>query len=129
MNETPLAAPASGMKDLPDAALALVAEYFQALAEPTRLRVLNLLRGGEHRVGELAERCGCTQANMSRHLAVLGKQGLVVRTSRGTSAYYRIADPATYALCDLVCRSIASQLQQRAAERSAFAPALPPAAD
>ncbi|MDE3012309.1 MAG: winged helix-turn-helix transcriptional regulator [Pseudomonadota bacterium] len=111
------------MQDLPPAALALVAAYFQALAEPTRLQALNFLRGGERRVGEIAEHCGCTQANMSRHLTLLGKQGLVARTSRGTSAFYRIADEATYALCDLVCHSVGRRLQDLTSERAAFAPA------
>jgi len=111
--------PAS-MKDLPAAALTQVAEYFQALAEPIRLQILNLLRSGERRVGDIALHCGCTQANASRHLALLSKQGMVVRVSRGTSAYYSIADPAIYALCDLVCNSIACRLQRSAPDWSVF---------
>lgn len=112
--------PQSSMKDLPVAALAQVAEYFQALAEPTRLQVLNLLRSGERRVGDIAEHCGCTQANASRHLTLLSKQGMVVRVSRGTSAYYSIADPTIYALCDLVCNSIVCRLQRSAPDWHAF---------
>ena len=51
-----------------------------------------LLRDGERNVGELAQLCGYTAANISRHLALLTKHGLVARESRGTSVYYRIAD-------------------------------------
>lgn len=109
------------MQGLPPEALEQVAAYFQALSEPTRLQVLNLLRGGERSVGELAQACGYTSANISRHLALLMRQGLVARESRGTSAYYRIADPSVYALCDLVCGNIARQLDRAAAERQAFA--------
>jgi DNA-binding transcriptional ArsR family regulator len=101
------------MTQLPEQAIDRVANYFQALAEPTRLRILNLLREAEHNVGELAEACGYTAANMSRHLAVLMQQGFVKRESRGTSVYYQIADPTIYALCDLVCDRITQQHMQQ----------------
>jgi DNA-binding transcriptional ArsR family regulator len=109
------------MDDLPLEALQQVAEYFQALSEPTRLRILNLLREGERNVGDLAQACDCTSANVSRHLAVLSQHGLVARSNRGTSVYYRIADDSVYALCDLVCGSIARRLDQAARDRRAFA--------
>jgi len=102
------------MTQLPDQAIDRVATYFQALAEPTRLRILNLLREEEHNVGELAEVCGYTAANMSRHLAVLMQQGFVKREGRGTSVYYQIADPTIYALCDLVCNRITQQHSEQA---------------
>ncbi|WP_085315690.1 ArsR/SmtB family transcription factor [Derxia lacustris] len=120
------------MDILPPEALEQVAAYFQALAEPTRLLILNLLRNGECSVGELAERCACSSANVSRHLALLMRHGFVLREARGTSVYYRIADASVYALCDLVCGSIARQLDQRARSHAAFveanAAALPPGA-
>jgi len=109
------------MESLPDEALAQVAAYFQALSEPTRLRMLNLLRQQERSVGELAQLCGYSAANVSRHLALLQQRGLVVRESRGNSAIYSIADPSVYALCDLVCGNIARQLDRQAAGRAAFA--------
>lgn len=108
------------MQGLPIEALDQVAAYFQALAEPTRLRILSLLREGERNVGELAQLCDYTSANISRHLAVLSKQGLVARESRGTSVYYRIGDESVYALCDLVCGSIARQYEQTSRERQPF---------
>ncbi len=110
------------MKDLPPEALAEVAHYFQVLSEPTRLQILNLLRQGEHNVGDLAQLCGFTAANISRHLALLTKHGLVERESRGTSVYYRIADDSVFALCDLVCGNIARQMEDTATRRKAFAP-------
>ncbi len=108
------------MEGLPPEALEQVAAYFQALSEPTRLQILNLLRSGERNVGELAQLCGYTSANISRHLAFLAQQGLVEREGRGTAVYYRIADESVYALCDLVCGSIARQLERGASERRAF---------
>jgi DNA-binding transcriptional ArsR family regulator len=109
------------MEGLPPEALEQVAAYFQALSEPTRLQILNLLRSGERNVGELAQLCGYTAANISRHLAYLMQQGLVERESRGTAVYYRIADDSVYALCDLVCGNIARRLERTATGRQAFA--------
>lgn len=111
------------MKDLPVEALNQVAAYFQALSEPTRLRILSLLRNGERNVGELAQLCDYTSANISRHLAILSKHGLVAKENRGTSVYYRIADDSVYALCDIACGSLARQFEQTARERQAFTPA------
>lgn len=108
------------MDGLPPEALDQVASYFQALSEPTRLQILNLLREGERKVGELAQACGYTSANVSRHLSLLMQHGLVEREARGTSVYYRIADDSVYALCDLVCGNIARQLERRAEGRKAF---------
>lgn len=110
----------ASMEGLPKEALEQVAAYFQALAEPTRLQILSLLRDGERNVGDLAQLCDCTSANISRHLALLSKHGLVARDNRGTSVYYRIADQSVYALCDLVCGSIARQFEQAARERLPF---------
>lgn len=112
-----------GMKGLPPEALVQVAAYFQTLSEPTRLQILNFLREDERNVGELAQLCGYTSANVSRHLAMLTKQGLVVRESRGTSVYYRIADDSVYALCDLVCGNIARQFERTAQHGKVFAKA------
>ena len=108
------------MKNLPPEVLQQVASYFQTLAEPTRLRILNFLRQGEHNVGELAQLCGYTAANISRHLSLLTQQGLVERESRGTSVYYKIADDSVYALCDLVCDNIARQYERAAKSQQAL---------
>ena len=108
------------MKEMPPEALEQVASYFQVLAEPTRLRILNLLRSGERNVGELAQLCGYTAANISRHLSLMSKHGLVARESRGTSVYYRVTDESVDALCDLVCGNFARRLERDSAARAAF---------
>ena len=108
------------MEGLPNEALAQVAAYFQVLSEPTRLQILNLLRTQERSVGELAQLCGYSSANISRHLALLAQHGLVWRETRGNSAYFRITDPSVYALCDLVCGNIARQHERTADQRAAF---------
>ena len=124
-NSQALSASCPVMENLPLQALAEVAEYFQALSEPTRLQVLNILRHGERNVGELAQACGCTSANISRHLSLLTQRGLLARESRGNAVYYRIAEDTVYALCDLVCDNIARQVQRQSNDRRAFARPLP----
>ena len=106
------------MKDLPEQALQEIASYFQVLSEPTRLKILNLLRDREGSVGELAQSSGYSVANVSRHLTQLAQHNIVARESRGTSVYYRINDPSIYALCDLVCGNIARRYEKKAAEHT-----------
>lgn len=95
------------MKGLDDRATQQIATYFQALSERTRLKLLFALRGGELNVSELTESSGCSQANVSKHMAHLTNAGFVERESRGTSVYYRVSDPDIFALCDLVSGKIA----------------------
>jgi DNA-binding transcriptional ArsR family regulator len=118
--QAPNQASCPSMQGLSNEALTQVAAYFQALSEPTRLKILNLLRDGERKVGDIADSTGYTAANVSRHLTLLTKHGLVAREGRGTSVYYRIADDSIYALCDLVCGNIARQFERTARERDAF---------
>ena len=128
MISTPPHSECRRMQDLPKEALEKVAAYFQALSEPTRLSLLNLLRDGERNVGELAQLTGFTIANVSRHLTLLCQRGLVMRESRGTSVFYRIADESVFALCDLVCGNVAQQLERQARGRELFTRGLPPPA-
>jgi DNA-binding transcriptional ArsR family regulator len=102
------------MNRLTDGALDHVAGYFRALAVPARLRLLNALRDGERSVGELTTLTGLSQANVSKHLALLMQAGFVLRAARGTSSYYRIADPETYRLCDTVCGHIGRRFAAQA---------------
>jgi DNA-binding transcriptional ArsR family regulator len=115
------------IKGLPPQALEQVAAYFQALAEPTRLQILNLLRDGEKSVGEIAHLTGFTAANVSRHLALLAQRGIVARQPRGTGVWYRIADPKLDELCDLVCGSVARTFEESLASHEALLPNLNPA--
>jgi DNA-binding transcriptional ArsR family regulator len=109
------------MERLDDRALEQVADYFRALAVPMRLKILNALREGERKVSELTDATGCSQANVSKHLAVLTQNGLVQRTSRGTSVYYWIADRGTYQLCDVVCGQIGKRFAEQADLQRMFA--------
>lgn len=102
------------MKALDDQALSHVAEYFRALSEPLRLKILNALRDKAYNVGELTDLLDCSQANVSKHLATLMRYGFVERSAQGTNAFYRIADPRVYQLCDLVCGQMARRFANQA---------------
>lgn len=95
------------MQHLSDAALAHVAAYFRVLGEPTRLQILQWLDGQEHNVGELAQLCSCSAANISRHMALLTQHALVQREVRGHCTYYRLADASLHVLCDAVYAHLA----------------------
>ena len=95
---------------LTDEAIGLVAARFRALGDPSRMRLLNVLMRGPHSVGELLAESGLEQSNVSRHLAVLRREGLVARQSDGNRALYRIVDPSLVELCELVCSGIADRL-------------------
>lgn len=72
--------------------VATAAKLFRGFADPTRLGiVLVLLDEGELRVKDLVERLGCSQANVSAHLACLKECALVVDRPQGRAVYYRIA--------------------------------------
>lgn len=116
----------ASLEKLPPEALEHVANYFRALSEATRLRILSTLGTGEMSVGEIAEKVESSTANVSRHLTQMSQHGLVARESRGNSAYYRIVDPAVQELCDLVCGSIARRFNQAASTGAAFAKSAPP---
>jgi ArsR family transcriptional regulator, cadmium/lead-responsive transcriptional repressor len=80
----------------------LVAKYFRALADPNRLRILELLHEeGELRVGELVERTGLSQPNVSNHLACLRWCGFVTARRDHRVAYYALADARVGQLLDL----------------------------
>lgn len=120
MNDSaPLSIPAdlvAFMTQLSPEVLALVAERFRALAEPARLRILNVLMKGERSVSELVEETELNQANVSKHLALLRSSGFVERRKEGLYAYYRLADPSVAVLCEIMC----GRLEEQAEEQSAL---------
>ena len=79
-----------------------LAALFQALADPTRLRILALLRSMELSVGELAQLLGQSQPRVSRHVRILSDSGLVGRRKEGSWVYLQLAEPGrTETLFDL----------------------------
>jgi ArsR family transcriptional regulator len=99
---------------LSDRLVELIARRFKALADPTRIRLLEHLREGEATVTDLTELVGTTQQNISKQLLLLLESGLVVRRRAGNFIYYRIADEAVFELCNLVCDGVRREIHSLA---------------
>lgn len=97
---------------LPAPLVNAIAERFRVLGEPMRIRILDELREGEAGVGELAEALGTSQQNVSKHVGVLVRAGLVGREKNGNSVRCRIADESVLALCDQVCGGVRRQVDE-----------------
>jgi len=78
------------MKDLQ-----AIDRVFKALADPTRVRIVGLLLGGEICVCHIHETLGIPQSKASRHLAYLRRAGIVYGEKRGLWVYYRLASKET----------------------------------
>jgi DNA-binding transcriptional ArsR family regulator len=96
---------------LPDDLVTLIAERFRALSEPTRIKLLDRLRVGEATVLDLTEAIGTSQQNVSKHLGVLHRAGIVARRKQGNFVHYTIADAGIVGLCDTVCGSLEQQVE------------------
>ncbi len=97
---------------IPDEFLALMAEKFRMLADPTRLAILRTLMGGERNVTQVVEETGRNQANVSKHLKMLAEAGLVARRKEGLQVFYKLDDPLVERLCKLVCETIVQEAQE-----------------
>jgi len=86
-----------------------IADRLKALADANRLRILHALENRERTVGDLLDELGGSQANLSKHLARMRLAGILTSRREGTSVYYRVADPAAFAVCRTVCDAIDRQ--------------------
>ena len=91
---------------LTDDALELIAARFRALGEPSRLKLIRALIGGEKSVTQLTELARLTQANTSRHLQTLTDAGILGRRKEGLNVLYFIADNSILGLCQHVCGAV-----------------------
>lgn len=99
------------------AAADLVAKYFRALGDPTRVRILALLRERECSVGELVATLGAAQPRVSNHLACLRWCGFVAARREHRTVYYRLADERVSALLDVGHALLADNAEHVAACR------------
>ena len=97
-------------------ALARIAHRLKALADPTRLHLLQVLGEGELCVGELVGRVGGTQANVSKHLSVLRAAGLVRGRRDGMNVYYAVEDAAALEVCRLMCGCVEREASRAMAQ-------------
>ena len=79
----------------------VLAKYFRGFGDPTRLRILGLLREEERSVGELVKALRQPQPKVSNHLACLRWCGFVTAERRGKRVFYRLADPRVAQVMDI----------------------------
>lgn len=86
------------------------AEFFKALAHPIRIRLLEVLRHGEHSVQELQNALALDQSAVSQQLAVLRARSVVTARKEGTTVRYAVRDPRVGTLLDVAREIFNSQL-------------------
>jgi DNA-binding transcriptional ArsR family regulator len=97
---------------LPTPLIELIAERFRILGEPMRIRLLDAMHEGPQTVQQLQEATDASQQNVSKHLGVLLRSGMVSRNKDGNFAVYSIADESVFALCEAVCGGLRRQLDE-----------------
>jgi DNA-binding transcriptional ArsR family regulator len=83
------------------------AELFALLAAPIRLQIISATCTQEKTVSALLDEIDTTQPNLSQHLAVLYRSGVLARRKEGTAVYYRVQDERAANVCRAVCMEIA----------------------
>jgi len=87
--------------------LGRMAERFKMLGEPMRLKILQAVCKQPRTVNDIVTATGSTQANVSKHLALLAAAGILEREKNGQYVYYGIKDRLAVKLCELVRSQIA----------------------
>jgi ArsR family transcriptional regulator len=88
------------------------AEFFKALAHPTRVRILKHLKEGPRCVCEFTEDLDVEQSNISQHLAILRKQEIVSFRKEGLKVIYRVNYPQIFEILDMVEEILISQVNE-----------------
>lgn len=97
---------------VPDSLRQFKSEIFQALANPTRIAMLDELRNGELTVSAIVKRLRIDQSNASQHLAVLRARQIVFARKAGSQVYYAIRDPLIFQILDLMRRYFQNQVSE-----------------
>lgn len=105
-----------------EAFLEIEADFLKALAQPMRLKILEVLKDGEKCVGEkcVGEKCVCEiypavggeQSNISRHLMLMKKAGILNCRKEGLMVFYSVRDPKVFEVLGLVKDLLRSQMEE-----------------
>ncbi len=82
--------------------LELKAEILKALAQPTRLKILELLRDGERCICEIVPAINGEQSNISRHISLMQKSRLVTTRKDGVKVMVKVSDPNVFEILDSI---------------------------
>jgi len=89
-------------RKMTDAELEQIALHFRLLGEPMRLKILQAVCQEPLTVNDIVSAVGATQANVSKHLALLAAAGILTREKSGQCVYYGMKDQLTVKMCELV---------------------------
>jgi DNA-binding transcriptional ArsR family regulator len=95
------------MSDETDEVFDKAAELFAVLSTPIRLRIISALCLGEKSVGQLLQSIDVAQPNMSQHLNIMYRSGVLTKRRQGAQMFYRIADESAAKVCRAVCTHMA----------------------
>jgi len=92
--------------------LELKAEILKVLAQPTRLKILELLRNGERCICEIVPAINGEQSNISRHISLMQKSHLVTTRKDGVKVMVKVRDPKIFEILDSVTLLLKKQIQE-----------------
>jgi ArsR family transcriptional regulator len=96
---------------VPDTLRQFKANIFQALAHPTRIAIIEVLRDGELPAGAIIERLGLEQANASQHLSILRTKQIVNSRKEGNQVFYSVRDPLLIEVLDIMRRYFQAHIE------------------
>lgn len=86
-----------------------VSRYFSILSEPVRVRIVHAICQEERSVSDIVAITASTQTTVSRHLAIMYREGVLSRRREGGFVHYKVSDTALAEICRTVCVHIASR--------------------
>lgn len=102
----------NGESPIAEALLVRVADRLRVLGQPVRLRLIEQLTGGASTPQELSEAVGVSQQNVSKHLLVLYRAGVVSRRPEGSNVFYTLTDASALAVLNETLASVKRQLRE-----------------
>ena len=93
--------------------LELKAEILKALAQPTRLKILELLRNGEKCICEIVPAINGEQSNISRHISLMQKSNLVTTRKDGVKVMVKVMNPEIFTVLDRVGLILKHQMKEQ----------------
>ena len=97
---------------MPDTLRQFKASIFQALAHPTRIAIIEILRDGELSAGTIIERLAIEQANASQHLSILRTRQIVTSRKEGNQVFYTVRDPLLIEVLDVMRRYFQAHVEE-----------------
>ena len=91
-------------------AIGMKAEILKALAQPTRLKILELLRNGERCICEIVPAINGEQSNISRHISLMQKSHLVTTRKDGVKVMVKVSDPKVFEILDRISLLLKKQI-------------------